>query len=194
LKAFNQHTLPQLQELHQLLLLDGHESHVSISFIEYCQSHNIIALCLSSHVTHLLQLLNVEIFEPLSKAYKKHIYTHSHFEAVTVIKLNFLFYYQKARSEGFFRQNILSAWQFTGLISYNPDTVISKLSCSKTSFYATFINENEVQINVSVTPHTVTQINKVVSVILKGITSSLHACVLNLKNTTLTAVMNRTVL
>ena len=99
----------QLQELHQLLLLNDHESYILISFIEYCQSHNIITLCFSSYVTHLLQLLNVEIFKPLSKAYKKHIYTHLCYEAVTVIKLNFLFYYQKARLKGFFRQNILSA-------------------------------------------------------------------------------------
>jgi hypothetical protein len=119
---------------------------------------------------------------------------HTHIMRLTVIKLNFLFYYQKARSEGFFRQNILSAWQFTGLISYNPDTVISKLSCSKTSLYATFINEDEVQINVSVTPHTATWINEVVSAILKGMTSSLHVCVLDLKNTALTAVVNKTVL
>ncbi len=53
LEAFDRHTQPQSQGLHRLLLLDGHESHVSIDFIEYCQSHNIIALCLSPHLTHL---------------------------------------------------------------------------------------------------------------------------------------------
>jgi len=53
LEAFDRHTQPQSQGLHRLLLLDGHESHVSIDFIEYCQSHNIIALCLPPHSTHL---------------------------------------------------------------------------------------------------------------------------------------------
>jgi len=130
----------------------------------------------------------------LSKAYKKRVYTHSHYGAVTVTKLDFLSYYQSARLKGFYKQNILSAWRSTGLVPYNPDVVISKLPCPKTPSYATFINEDGVQVNIPVTPHTATRINEVVGAILSGMTPSLHAHVLDLKNTALTAVADRTIL
>ena len=119
---------------------------------------------------------------------------HFRYEAVTVNKLNFLFYYQNVRVKDFFTQNILSAWRATDLVSYNSDVVISKLSRSKTFSYVIFINENEIQINVSVTFHTVIRINEIVNAILSDMTSSLHARVLDLKNTVLTAVTNRKIL
>lgn len=130
----------------------------------------------------------------MAKAYKKHVYMHSRYGAVTVNKLNFLSYYQSARVEGFSTQNILSAWRATGLVPYNPDVVTSKLPRPKTPPYATFTNEDGVQVNVPVTPHTATRINEVVSAILSGMTSSLHARVLDLKDTALTAVADRKIL
>jgi len=52
-----------------------------------------MTLCLSLHLTYLLQSLNVEVFESLSKIYKKCIYTHLHYEVININKLNFLHYY-----------------------------------------------------------------------------------------------------
>jgi hypothetical protein len=43
----------------QLLILDGHTSHVSLSFIEYCEQQYIIPLCLPPHSTHILRPLDV---------------------------------------------------------------------------------------------------------------------------------------
>src|SRR5580704_14902780 len=43
----------------QLLILDGHTSHVSLSFIEYCEQQYIIPLCLPPQSTHTLQPLDV---------------------------------------------------------------------------------------------------------------------------------------
>ena len=109
LEAFDLHTRIHTQGTHRLLVLDGHESHVFSDFIQYCCDHSIVALCLSSHSTHLLQSLNVEVFEPLSKAYKKCVHLHSRYEAVNVNKLDFLHYYQKARLTAITTQNVLSA-------------------------------------------------------------------------------------
>jgi len=110
-----------------------------------------VALCLPSHSTHLLQPLNVEVFEPLSKAYKKCVHLHSRYGAVNVNKLDFLHYYQEARSTAITTQNVLSAWRAAGLISYNPSVVTSKLPRLKTPPYASFTNFNEVQVNIAVT-------------------------------------------
>ncbi len=151
LEAFNLHTRIHTQGTHQLLVLDGHKSHVFSDFIQYCCDHSIVALCLPPHSTHLLQPLNVEVFEPLSKAYKKCVHLHSCYEAVNVNKLDFLHYYQEARSTAITTQNVLSAWRAAGLILYNPSVVTSKLPRPKTPSYASFTNSNEVQVNIAVT-------------------------------------------
>ncbi len=127
LETFNLHTRAKTQGTHRLLILDGHESHVASDFIQYCCDHSIVALCLPPHSTHLLQPLDVGVFGPLGKAYKKCVHLHSRYGAVTVNKLDFLRYYQEARLTAITTQNILGAWRGAGLVPYNPSTVISKL-------------------------------------------------------------------
>jgi hypothetical protein len=39
---------------HRLLILDGHESHYSDEFEEYCKEHDIITLCMPPHSSHIL--------------------------------------------------------------------------------------------------------------------------------------------
>jgi hypothetical protein len=53
----------------QLLLLDGHGSHLTYTFIIYAFSHNIEILSYLLHTTHVLQGLDVVIFQPLSIAW-----------------------------------------------------------------------------------------------------------------------------
>jgi hypothetical protein len=60
----------------RLLIVDGHESHCSIEFIEFCDEHFISLLILPPHTTHLLQPLDVGIFGPLSKAYSRILDDH----------------------------------------------------------------------------------------------------------------------
>lgn len=57
----------------RLLLLDGHASHVSVEFIEFCWLVDIVPLCLPPHTTHYLQPLDVGCFGPLDKAYRKQL-------------------------------------------------------------------------------------------------------------------------
>lgn len=53
----------------RLLIIDGHRSHITVEFVEFCLSVNIITYCLPAHSTHLLQPLDVRLFSPLQKAY-----------------------------------------------------------------------------------------------------------------------------
>ena len=41
---------------HRLLLLDGHGSHETVEFIQYCWDHKIIPFQLPPHTTHLTQI------------------------------------------------------------------------------------------------------------------------------------------
>lgn len=56
---------------HRLLILDGHGSHLTYDIIKYCMSRNIHILCLPGHSTHRLQPMDVGIFGPLDREYKK---------------------------------------------------------------------------------------------------------------------------
>ncbi len=56
------------------------------------------------------------------------------------------------------------------------------------------MNFNEVQVNITVTFSTATQINQFVNEIIINMTLLLHICILNLKDTALTAVTDKTVL
>jgi len=56
-----------------MLLIDDHASHIITQMIDYCINQKIILLYLSTHTTHLLQSLNVEVFASLATAYKTHV-------------------------------------------------------------------------------------------------------------------------
>ncbi len=112
---------------YRLLLLDGHESHCTLEFIEFCVEKKIILLVLPPHTTHLLQPLDVVIFAPLARYYSSEVEEHMREKHYWLEKKDFIIYYQNARKKALRESNILSAWRATGLIPYNPQTVISKL-------------------------------------------------------------------
>ncbi len=124
---FEIETAKRQQGEYRLLILDGHESHCTLEFIEYCVEKKIILLVLPPHTIHLLQPLDVAIFQPLSKHYSVEIETHSREKHYWLEKDDFIVYYQNARQKALRESNIFSAWRTTGLLPYNPQVVISKL-------------------------------------------------------------------
>ncbi|SAM69831.1 uncharacterized protein UBRO_20465 [Ustilago bromivora] len=71
--CFNKHTKQRAQGKYQLLILDGHGSHITAEFIQQAWDSCIVCLCLPPHATHLLQLLDVVIFGPLQQAFTKEV-------------------------------------------------------------------------------------------------------------------------
>jgi len=117
----------QLAGSYRLLLLDGFSSHSTNQFLDFCDLHMIIVFCLPAHSSHLLQPLDVVVFQP---------YKHYHVEAVEAAtrtgygdfdKAEFLDTIDTIRQQTFKSSTIQSAFRATGLIPYNPDIVISKL-------------------------------------------------------------------
>ena len=56
-----------------MLIIDGHESHVSADFQAFCKEKNIITISMPPHSSHLLQPLDVGCFGPLKRAYGREI-------------------------------------------------------------------------------------------------------------------------
>jgi len=111
----------------RLLILDGHDSHSTREFITFRDEHQILLFCLPSHCTHLLQPLDVVVFQP---------YKHYHSEAVDTAtrtgcsqfdKIEFFTAIESIRTQTFKPTTILSAFRKTGLWPFNPDIVLDKL-------------------------------------------------------------------
>ncbi|EFQ89076.1 hypothetical protein PTT_14797 [Pyrenophora teres f. teres 0-1] len=62
------HTKRRTIGSYRLLVIDGHESHNSLEFQQYCKENKIITLYMPPYSSHLLQPLNVGCFSPLKKA------------------------------------------------------------------------------------------------------------------------------
>ena len=127
-KSFEPATAEYLHGEYRLLIVDGHASHISTEFIKFCNERKIILLCLPLHTTHMLQPLDVSVFGPLSREYKKQLEVVTRFNVCSVDKVDFLKIIQKARKEAINTKNVLTAWRATGLVPYNPSSVLQKLT------------------------------------------------------------------
>ena len=63
---FDRHTKAKAGNHRRLLIVDGHNSHVNMRFINYCDQNRILLAILSPHSTHRLQSLDVGLFAPLA--------------------------------------------------------------------------------------------------------------------------------
>ncbi|KAJ8117104.1 hypothetical protein OPT61_g1625 [Boeremia exigua] len=69
LKHFDRHTKERTVGTHRLLVINGHESHDSLQFQQYCKDNKIVTLCMPAHLSHLLQPLNSEFLPCFVRAY-----------------------------------------------------------------------------------------------------------------------------
>ena len=65
---------PQNKEQPVLMIFDGHASHTrNLDIIEKARENNVVPLCLLSHMTHRLQLLDVSFFRSLKCKYNEEV-------------------------------------------------------------------------------------------------------------------------
>lgn len=75
-QVFQRTTKEKALRDYRLLIVDGHGSHLTMDFINYCDSHRILLAILPSHSIHTIQPLDVVMFKPLSSAYSKALTNH----------------------------------------------------------------------------------------------------------------------
>ena len=127
IKHFNEYTKGRTTGVHRLLILDGHESHHSAPFEEYCQQNHIITLCMPAHSSHFLQPLDVGCFGPLKASYGKQIEKMMRMQITHITKDDFLAAYLEAHNASMTVKNIQSGFRATGLAPYDPESVIERL-------------------------------------------------------------------
>jgi hypothetical protein len=107
---------------YRLLVLDGHNSHLTYPFCAFSEARKIIILCLPPHTTHRLQPCDVGVFGPLASSWRKEVNDRSaRNDAITF--RNFLRVYSVARSRSVHPNSITSAWEKAGLWPVNPNRI-----------------------------------------------------------------------
>ncbi|KAM4055601.1 DDE superfamily endonuclease [Hirsutella rhossiliensis] len=101
-RIFDCHTKQKAGRAYRLLILDGHNSHINLKFIDYADRNRILIAVLPSHSTHRLQPLDVGLFP------------HS----------------PPIMLKAFTAKNIEAGWRATGIHPLDPGKVLSKISHS----------------------------------------------------------------
>ena len=102
---------------YRLLILDGHNSHLNMRFIDWCGLHRIILAFFPSHSTHRLQPLDVSLFGPLAQFYSEEadLWLQQCTGLRSFTKRDFFTIFWVAFTKAFSKKNILSAFKKTGL-------------------------------------------------------------------------------
>ncbi|KAF4414567.1 Pogo transposable element with KRAB domain [Fusarium acutatum] len=118
-------TKPENPKEPRLLILDGHGSHMTEDFLFECYNNNIFVLFLPAHSSHVLQPLDVAVFGPLKRAYRKFLSDLASIaDSSHIGKITFLYTYDKARKEAITKLNALAGWKATGLWPVNLAKVL----------------------------------------------------------------------
>jgi hypothetical protein len=111
----------------RLLLVDGHDSHKTLQFTTIAEEYDIVLYAFPPHATHLLQPLDVKVFQQCK---------HFHQRAIDESIRSFDFEYKlrtflgdlpEIRRQSLTIRTILAGWRDAGLWPYNPALVIDKL-------------------------------------------------------------------
>jgi len=127
LKHFDAHTKASSAGAYRLLIIDGHESHCSIEFQDYCKENKIIALCMPPHSSHLLQPLDVVPYSLLKRHYGDGISLLARSRIHHINKETFLPAFKAAFKKTFTPENVRAGFRGAGLVPYDPEAVLSKL-------------------------------------------------------------------
>jgi hypothetical protein len=129
-QVFDRSTKSKAGRSYRLLILDGHGSHLTMDFIEYCDRNRILLAVYPPHSTHTLQPLNVVMFKPLSSAYSAQVASFmERCQGLTSIsKRDFYPMFITAWEASFKKATILKAFEVTGLSPFNPEVILKRFN------------------------------------------------------------------
>jgi hypothetical protein len=129
-QVFDRETKEKARRSYRLLILDGHGSHLTMDFIEFCDQNRILLAIYPPHSTHTLQPLDVCMFKPLSSAYSTELsnfmYRCQGLSSIT--KRDFFRLFYAAWHTAFKEKAILKAFECCGIAPFNPEVVLKRFN------------------------------------------------------------------
>lgn len=105
-----------------LLVLDNHESHISVDAINLCKENGISLLTFPPHCSHRLQPLDVAVYGPLKAHYNNACTSWLHSNPATPMNIfNIAQCFGEAYPLAFTPKNNTSGFRATGIWPYNKD-------------------------------------------------------------------------
>lgn len=106
-----------------LLILDNHESHISLAAIDFARSNGIVMLTFPPHFSHRLQPIDVSIYSPFKTYYSANCPNKLTFEqpGIPITIYNVSEIVGKAFPLAFTPVNILKGFKTTGIWPFNPN-------------------------------------------------------------------------
>ncbi|KAF4547211.1 Hypothetical protein D9617_52g060320 [Elsinoe fawcettii] len=127
IKHFHQHTDLTRKSKWRLLIFDGHGSHMTTEFKEFCLQNNILTLCMPAHSSYILQPLDVSCFAPMKKAYGQQVEAKMRLGNNHIDKAEFLSAFAIVHRQAMTTGNIKAGFAASGLAPFNPVQVLDKL-------------------------------------------------------------------
>ena len=127
-QVFDRYTEAKARRSYRLLILDGHGSHITRDFINYCDQNRILLVILPPHSTHTLQPLDVVLFKPLSLAYSAELTTYLQRSQglVPIKKDDFSPLFWEAWMSSFKAEAIPKSFEATGISPFNPEVILKR--------------------------------------------------------------------
>ena len=105
-----------------LLLLDNHESHISLEGINLCKENGVSLLTIPPHCSHRLQPLDVAVYGPLKTHYNNACTSWLHTNAATPMTIfSIAQCFGEAYPLACSPRNIMSGFRATGIWPFNRD-------------------------------------------------------------------------
>jgi hypothetical protein len=127
IKHIDKHSAPRQIGSKRLLLLNNHECHLSVAFLEYAEAQNIILFALPPHTTYFLQPLDVGCFQPNKHYHRKAVNLSARMGNQYYSKLDFLLDLQNIRQQTFKETTIKSSFKRCGIWPFEPDVILDQL-------------------------------------------------------------------
>jgi hypothetical protein len=129
-QVFNRRTKQKarLQKEWRLLILDGHGSHLSMNFIEFCEANCILLAVFPPHSIHTLQLLDVVCFKPIFSNYTFALNVHlfKTQEMLPIQKGDFFTLLWGAWKSNFTTKLVLKSFEATGICPRDAKVVLKR--------------------------------------------------------------------
>ncbi|CAE7221396.1 DDE 1 domain containing protein [Pyrenophora teres f. teres] len=129
-QVFNRFTIDKARRRWRLLILDGHGSHVTSDFINFCDAHKILLAVFPPHSTHSLSRSTLSCLRH-SQARTVRNFKQIYSVATAPIgtsKGEFLSNFWTTWSESFRRELILKSFQATGVLPMDAQAVLKRFN------------------------------------------------------------------
>jgi hypothetical protein len=140
---FEKHTAYRTKGNYHLLILNSHGSYGTPKFDLFAKEHQIVIICMLSHLLYLLQPLDVNCFTVLKQLYGQQIQELMCTNINHIDKSDFLKAYYYTRKAIMSLANITSSFAATGVVPYDPDRVLAMLNVQIQTLTSSIIPEPE---------------------------------------------------